>query len=557
MSKPLAKYDPFGWGVATRGAGKRAAGRPAEVASAAGKLVTALAQIPVAAAGVATGVRSDQPPVPIPDRDRRFADPAWEDNAIYWGLRQYYLAWCRFIDEMVEAGSGGGTIEDQKNELLFSLIKDGLAPTNFPLTNPDVLITAFRTGGRSLLGGVSMATHDLIHNNGRPMKVDRSKFELGKDLAVTPGKVIYRNEMMELIQYAPQTEEVHAVPLLASPAWINKYYVMDLAPGRSFFEWAIKNKRTLFTISYRNPDESMQDVTMDDYAEHGPLKAIEVIKEITGSDKVDIVGLCLGGALTAMTAAYLSQESDVLGTVTITNTLLDYSSPGILGTLTDPQSLDNVDAKMRDDGGFLNGRDMAVTFDLLRANDLIFNYVVSRWMKGEAPNQFDILAWNDDSTNMPAAMHSAYLRSLYQNNELAKGEYVLKGRKLNLGDIKNDAYVVGAINDHIVPWEASYRSAALLGGKVRYALSSGGHIAGIVNPPNPKAWYEANEDPSYFPDDPKTWADNVPRHKGSWWEDWAKWSSERAGELVKPPKMGSRKYKPLEDAPGTYVLAQV
>ena len=296
---------------------------------------------------------------------------------------------------------------------------------------------------------------------------------------------------MELIQYAPQTEQVRAVPVLASPPWINKYYVMDLAPGRSFLEWAVQHERTVFAISYRNPEPSMGGTTLDDYLIHGPREALDVIGEITGAPKIDIIGLCLGGALTAMLAAYLAEKGDDrIGTITLLNTLLDYSEPGVLGSFTDEKTVARLEKQMAAKG-VLEGSQMAGTFDILRANDLIFNYVVSNWLMGQDPPAFDILAWNGDSTRMPAAMHSFYLRSLYMRNELARGELELAGQQLSLAQVTNDTYVVGAINDHIVPWHGSFKTTALMGGKVRYVLSSGGHIAGIVNPPGPKAWYEA------------------------------------------------------------------
>jgi len=338
--------------------------------------------------------------------------------------------------------------------------------------------------------------------------------------------------------------------LLASPPWINKYYVMDLAPGRSFLEWAVAHKRTVFAISYRNPDASMRDVTLDDYLIHGPRQALDVIGDITGSPKVDIVGLCLGGALTGMLAAYLAGTGDDrLGSVTLLNTMLDYSEPGVLGAFTDTRTVARLDRQMAS-AGYLEGRQMAVTFDVIRANDLIFNYVVSGWLMGQHPPASDILAWNADSTRMPAAMHSFYLRCLYIGNELARGEMELAGRQLSLADVKSDAYVVGAVNDHIVPWRASYQATRLLGGDVRYVLSSGGHIAGIVNPPGPKAWHETADS---CPAEALRWRAGAVRASGSWWQDWAHWASRRAGRLVPPPQMGSQRFPPLRDAPGEYV----
>jgi polyhydroxyalkanoate synthase len=363
--------------------------------------------------------------------------------------------------------------------------------------------------------------------------------------------VVFSNELMELIQYAPQTPKVRTVPMLASPPWINKYYIMDLAPGRSFIEWAVQHERTVFAISYRNPDASMRDVTLDDYLIHGPREALDVITEITGSPKIDITGLCLGGALTGMLAAYFARTGDDrIGSITLLNTMLDYSQPGVLGAFTDEKTVARLEHEMAEKG-YLEGSQMAGAFDLLRANDLIFSYVVSGWLMGQDPPAFDLLAWNADSTRLPAAMHSFYLRSLYIRNELARGELELAGQQLSLGDVKNDTYVVGAINDHIVPWPASYRATSLLGGDVRYVLSSGGHVAGIVNPPGPKPWYEiADSNPA----DAARWQAAATRQAGSWWEDWTRWSQARAGNLVRPPGMGSSQNPAVGNAPGGYVL---
>jgi len=361
---------------------------------------------------------------------------------------------------------------------------------------------------------------------------------------------VFRSDLIEVLQYLPQTEQVHQVPLLCSPPWINKYYVMDLAPGRSFIEWAVQHGRTVFAISYRNPDVSMAGTTMDDYLIHGPRTALDVVGGITGSDTTDVVGLCLGGALTMMGAAYLAGTGDSrLGTLTLLNTMIDYSEPGALGAFTDEATVANLERKMAQTG-YLEGGTMAGTFDLLRANDLIFSYVVSNWLMGEKPPTFDILAWNADSTRMPAAMHSFYLRSCYLENRLVRGKMELAGHHLDLADIKQDLYIVAAINDHIVPWTSSYLTIGHVPAPVRFVLSSGGHIAGIVNPPGPKAWYMTAET---NPPTAQEWHQTATRHAGSWWEDWISWSAERAGPMVDPPRVGNRKYPVLGDGPGEYV----
>ena len=544
----FAQLDPAEFARSMLSVLGRAADRPDDVRDAWQRFGAAMAAAwPTA---VARWLGSDrQPPVPVDDRDKRFADPAWGDNPAYFTLRQVYLAARQMGEDLLAAGRGE-PVTDEKARLAVGLAFDALAPTNFLPTNPAALKRAYETAGGSLAAGARNFLDDLAHNRGRPRQVDTSPFELGSSLAATPGKVVFRNELMELIQYAPQTRQVRSAPLLASPPWINKYYIMDLAPGRSFIEWAVQHRRTVFAISYRNPDASMSGVTLDDYIIHGPKTALDVISDITGSAKIDIVGLCLGGTVTAMLAAYLAETGDDrIGTVTLLNTLLDFSEPGVLGAFADKRTIERLDTQMARTG-VMEGAAMAGTFDVLRANDLIFNYVVSNWLMGQDPPAFDILAWNADSTRLPAAMHSFYLRTLYAQNQLARGEMELAGQVLSPADVKSDTYIVGAVNDHIVPWPSSYKAIGLLGGTVRYVLSSGGHIAGIVNPPGPKAWYEAGEHDAQTP---AQWREAAKRHDGSWWEDWTRWADTRAGRLIQPPPMGSDRYPALGEAPGDYV----
>ena len=545
----FGSVDAAGLGASTFSVLRRAAAKPTATASAAMRFWTSMAMAGPVAAARWMGMDAP-PPVPVPENDKRFADKTWTDNPAFYAIRQAHLATSRLVSELLEAGSGNA-VDDAKAALATGFLMDALAPTNFLLTNPAALKRMFETGGASLVAGTSHFVDDMLNNKGRPRQVDTRPFRVGENLAATPGKVVFKNDLMELIQYAPQTPKVRSVPVLASPPWINKYYVMDLAPGRSFLEWAITHERTVFAISYRNPDPSMRGVTLDDYLVHGPQTALDVIADITGAPKIDIVGLCLGGALTGMLAAYMAGAGDDrLGSITMLNTLLDYSEPGVLGAFTDEATVSRLERQMEQQG-VLEGRQMATTFDALRPNDLIFNYVVSNWLLGQDPPAFDILAWNSDNTRMPATMHAFYLRSLYLRNELARGVLEVKGQRLSLADVGNDVYVVGAINDHIVPWPASYKTTGLMGGDVRYLLSSGGHIAGIVNPPGPKAWYEVSKTPN--PATARQWREAAEHHSGSWWEDWAKWAGRRAGRRTEPPPMGSEKYPAIGDAPGSYV----
>jgi polyhydroxyalkanoate synthase len=544
----LAGLDPTGFADALTQVGSSLLRAPAEALAATQRLGADLAL-----AGYATGVRAlglPAEPVIAPERrDRRFSDPAWQRDPAYFGLGQAYLLWSRYLMDLVGAADVDGATR-LKAEFAVRATADALAPTNTLPGNPAALRRAAETGGRSVLVGAGRMLSDVLTNGGRPTQVDRSEFELGRDLAATPGKVVYRNHLMELLQYSPQTETAYEVPILLSPPWINKYYVMDLAPGRSFAEWAVRHGHTVFALSYRNPDASMRDVALDDYLLHGPHTALDVIADITGSDQVNLVGLCLGGTLTTMLLAYLAHRGeDRVRTATLLNTLIDFSEPGMLGTFTDPPSVRQLARKMAE-RGYLEGTEMSLTFDLLRANDLIWNYVGSSWLMGEKPPAFDILAWNGDTTRLPAAMHTFYLRYCYGENQLARGEMELAGTPLRVGEVPEEIYLLAAKEDHIVPWTSSYKATQLFTSPVRFVLSSQGHVAGIVNPPSPKARHWTREE---LLADPHAWLAGATEHQGSWWEDWATWIAQRAGARREPPGLGSAQHPPLEDAPGMYV----
>ena len=552
-AQPPAWADAFeesdtpGFGKSLASALGKAATHPGEVSTAAVTFALSMTRVGPAAIGRIFPGASKVVDTTVPS-DRRFSDAAWNDNPAFFALRQTYDSTCRLGADVLAAGAGDPVV-DAKALLAWQLLADALSPTNFLVSNPAALRRAVETGGWSLVKGATNFLGDVLTNGGKPRQVDGSSFEVGRNLAATQGTVVFRNDLIELIQYAPRTESVHAVPLLAIPPWINKYYVMDLAPGRSFLEWAVEHERTVFVISYRNADDTMRGTSMDEYLLRGPCAALDVITDITGSGTIDLVGLCIGGAMTAMTAAHLAQsEPDRINTVTLLNTLLDYREPGPLGAFTDAASVARLEQQMAR-SGFLDGEKMAGTFDVLRPNQLIFNYVVSNWLLGESPPAFDILVWNADSTRIPATLHAFYLRSLYVDNLLARGEFCLAGRTLQLVDVTGDAYVVGAINDHIVPWTASYQATQLLGGNVRYVLSSGGHIAGIVNPPGGKSWFEVSDDNPATAED---WREGAERQTGTWWTDWSTWAAKRAGPLVAPPTESSD-HPPLCDAPGTYV----
>jgi len=482
--------------------------------------------------------------------DRRFADPTWRDNLLFHGLLQTYLLAAQLIVEVAEAARLDAP-EGPKAEFAAHLLADSIAPTNALLTNPAALKRAFETGGASVLRGVANFVRDVARNDGWPRQVDTSPFRLGRTIAATRGKVVFRNELIEVLQYTPQTDEVHELPLLVCPPWINRYYIADLAPGKSLIEWAVRHGHTTFAISYRNPDASMAELTFDDYLRLGPLTAIDVAREICGTETVNTLSICLGGTMNTMVLGYLDAVGDdLVNSSTYLVSATDYQGAGALATVfADPSTVDALARKM-DRNGFLDGREMARTFDLIKANDLVFRYLIDGWLMGEQPPQFDMLAWNADSTNMPGKAHAQFLRKLYIENALATDRFEAMGETLHVSDIKTDSYIVAGADDHIVPWPVAYRTTQLFKGPVRFVMTSGGHIAGIVCPPSPKARLWTNDD---LPPDPQAWRANATEHHESWWTDWAAWIGSRAGELREPPPTGSATYPVLGEAPGSYV----
>ncbi len=504
-----------------------------------------------AGAGATLLGAEDAGPVPVDRSDRRFGDPTWRRNPLFNLQLQAYLVGCRLLDDLVDAAPVSEVVA-AKASIAADLLKAATAPTNFLWGNPEALKRAFQTGGASVLAGFTRFLEDARRNGGFPSQVEPGAFAVGTDLAATPGKVVFRNDLIELIQYQPQTEQVHAIPLLCSPPWINKYYIMDLAPGRSLIEWAVRHGHTTFAISYRNPDSSMAEVSFEDYLFEGLLAAMDVVEDITGQPKVNILALCLGGTLAAILMGYLAGgRKKRVNAVTLLNTLTDFDQAGILKAFTDETTLDRLEGQLTR-AGTLESASMRRTFDVLRPQDLIFNYIGPRWLMGDPPPSFDILTWNADGTAMPAAMHVEYLRSCYVDNRLANGTMEFGGRRVDLARVAHDVFVVGAENDHIAPWRAAYRVTQLMPkSKVRFLLSSAGHIAGVVNPPSPKARYRTNDTNPPQPDD---WLDGATRVDGSWWEAWAEWIGERAGKTGTPPPMGSERFPAIADAPGEYVL---
>jgi polyhydroxyalkanoate synthase subunit PhaC len=547
---PLVGADPVSFLRSLGAAAVGTAKHPSKTVAANVRMALGTTQALRAAVGRAVGRSSEGPATPVRG-DKRFNDLAYVENPLYFLLAQEYLLLNRLANELLDAAELDPE-RDVKARFAAKFLLDALSPTNTPLGNPAAVRQAFDTGGKSIARGLRNFVKDVRTNGGWPSQVDSTGFEVGVNMAATPGAVVYRSDLIELIQYEPQGKQVHSVPLLFCPPWINKYYIMDLAPGKSLIEWAVQHGHTCFAISYRNPDASMRDLGFEDYLKQGPLDALRVVREITGADEVNTVSVCLGGTLGAIALAHNASLGDSsIKSATFLNTHTDFSTKGQLGVFTDEATIAGLERKMAK-RGYLDSNQMAHTFDALRANDLVFAYVANNWLLGKQPPAFDLLVWNKDSTRMPAKMHSEYLRSCYLNNEFAQGEFMVDGQKVDPGKVEVDTYVLSAVDDHIVPWTSGYKTTQLLGGRNRFVLSTSGHIAGIVNPPSPKAKHWVNED--NLPVDPLEWKEGATLHEGTWWEDWATWIDGQGGSMVNAPrKLGSKEHPPIEPAPGSYV----
>lgn len=483
--------------------------------------------------------------------DKRFAAPEWQANPAYRTLKELYLL---ASDWLLKQNDTAGLDEAERIRLNFHLRQfiDAMSPSLMLLSNPEALRRAMETGGASLADGVRNLMRDI--KDGKLSMVDATAFAPGRNLAMTPGKVVYRNKLIELIQYAPATDTVHAVPLLILPPWINKYYILDMQPKNSMVRYLVSQGFTVFVVSWKNPDAAMDGTKIDDYMDLGPLAASDVVRAITGSRTVNVMGYCIGGTLLSMTLAWLAKKGDDrFGAATFMVSLQDFAKVGDTAVFLGDTAIDFVEQQMME-RGYLDSREMSNMFNLLRSNDLIWSNVVNNYLLGQKPPAFDLLYWNSDGTRMTREAHSWYLHNTYgENNLIVPDKVELKGEALDLSRINLDAYAVGAEKDHIVPWESAWRITQLFGGKVRYVLASSGHIAGIINPPGGKGkfWLTEGNSPAGTPEE---WKQSSTEHDGSWWTDWAQWLAARSGEKVAPPGVGNDAYPPLEDAPGLYVL---
>ena len=483
-------------------------------------------------------------------KDKRFKDDAWRENEVFDFIRQSYLLSARYMQRLVHDAEGLDEKTAQKVDFYTRQFVDAMSPTNFALTNPEVLRRTAETGGENLLKGLSNLLTDLERGQGnlRIRMTDESKFKVGENIAVTPGKIVYQNDLMQLIQYTPTTEKVLKRPLLIMPPWINKYYILDLRPKNSFIRWAVDQGHTVFVVSWVNPDAKLAEKGFEDYMLEGPYAALDAIEKATGEKSVNAIGYCLGGTLLSATLAHMAAKKDTrIKSATFFTTMVDFTESGELGVFIDEEQLKALEAKMQK-RGFLEGREMATTFNMLRANDLIWSFVVNNYLLGQDPFPFDLLYWNDDSTRMPARMHSFYLRRMYQQNDLIKpGGIDLLGVKLDLRKIKLPTYILSTREDHIAPWASTYRATQTYTGDIRFVLAASGHIAGVVNPPDAgkySHWVNTT-----LPAEPEAWLASSTELAGSWWPDWQRWVTGQD-----PVQVPARKPKnAIEDAPGSYV----
>jgi polyhydroxyalkanoate synthase subunit PhaC len=494
------------------------------------------------------------PPVAAPDvADKRFADSAWRDNPYFDFIKQAYVLTTRWADDLVRHADELAPHDREKAHFYLRQVSAALSPSNFLATNPELLRTTLAESGENLVRGLKMMAEDIQagHGNLRIRQSDARAFQLGVNMAATPGKVVFRNALMELIQYAPTTPQVYKRPLLIVPPWINKFYILDLNPEKSFIRWAVAQGLTVFVISWVNPDERHADKDFNSYMREGVLTAVDCIEEATDERDVTAVGYCVGGTLVAATLAYMAAADDRrISSATFLATQIDFADPGDLKVFVDAEQLKAVEERMAE-RGYLDGSAMANAFNMLRPNDLIWSYYVNNYLKGKEPMPFDLLVWNSDSTRMPAANHNFYLRHCYLQNDLSNGRMELSGRTLDLKKVTAPVYELATKEDHIAPARSAFTGAKSFGGPVRYVMAGSGHIAGVVNPPGkPKYQFWTDGPPQGKFED---WVAKAKETPGSWWPDWLAWLTAQAPEKVTARKPGGAKLKPLGDAPGEYV----
>ncbi|STX44326.1 poly-beta-hydroxybutyrate polymerase [Legionella donaldsonii] len=492
---------------------------------------------------------------PMPINDRRFSGDEWLNNPFFNLLSQHYLLASEHMNSLLEHLNYGDKQLARRVQFFTRQYLDALSPANFLHTNPQLMAETLQSHGKNLLRGLQNLLTDMEAGSSRLLikMTDTDAFKIGVNIATTPGKVVYRNDMMELIQYTAQTDKVQAVPLLLVPPWINKYYILDLSKHNSLIGWLVEQGITVFVISWVNPDASYAQKGIYDYLKDGPMTAIEIIQEQLRVKQVNVLGFCIGGTLIACMLAYLkAHREDSVRSATFLASMIDFSDPGDISVFIDEQQIVRIEEEMHSKG-FLDGRFMASTFNSLRANDLVWSFFIKNYLQGKNPVPFDILYWNADATNMPAKMHSQYLRWMYLHNDLVKpGKIHLNHTPLDVTKIDVPTFFLSTQKDHIAPWQTTYKGFQLMRGKKRFLLGGSGHIAGIINPPSSEKYgFYRNNSTTQTAEE---WLANATHNPGSWWPEWLEWLKKESGPLVSPPKFTDLPFKGLVDAPGTYVF---
>ena len=521
-----------------------------------GRLGQAYLELWAAAAKRLAG--EETPPVAAPaPSDKRFADPEWSSNQFYDFLKQAYLLTTRWANQLVADAVDLDPHTKQKAEFYMRQIGNALSPTNFVLTNPELMRETFSSNAENLVRGMRMLAEDLEAGGGnlRIRQSDSSMFEVGRNLATTRGKVIFQNDLMQLIQYEPTTLTVLKRPLLIVPPWINKFYVLDLTPEKSFIKWCVDQGLTVFCISWVNPDEHLAKKTFEDYVREGPIAALGAIKEATGEDKVHSIGYCVGGTMLSVALALMAANHDErMMSATLFAAQVDFTYAGDLKVFVDEEQVEAIEHRMAE-RGYLEAKSMATVFNFLRSNDLIWPYVINNYLKGKAPFPFDLLYWNSDATRLPAANHSFYLRNCYLDNKLSQGKVTLGGTPIDLKSVKIPIYNLATREDHIAPAKSVLLGSKFFGGPVRFVLSGSGHIAGVVNPPG-KHKYQFWTGRRPRSADLDKWLAKAKEHPGSWWPNWLAWIKRQDKTEVPARAPGGGVLAPIEDAPGSYVRAR-
>jgi poly[(R)-3-hydroxyalkanoate] polymerase subunit PhaC len=507
-------------------------------------------------AGAVKRMAGEHPePVVAPDpRDKRFSDPEWSQNQFFDFLKQAYLLTAQWTDRLVKDAAGIDEHTRKKAEFYVKQIANAISPSNFVLTNPELLRETLSSNGENLVRGMHMLSEDIKAGQGvlKIRQSDPSMFDVGKNLATTPGKVVFQNELMQLIQYQATTKNTLKLPLLIVPPWINKFYILDLAPEKSFIKWCVDQGITVFVISWVNPDARLASKSFEEYMREGVITAINTFEAITGEKQLNAIGYCVGGTLLAITLAYFAaKKQNRVKSATLFTAQVDFTYAGDLMVFVDEERIRQLETHMKEQG-YLEASRMANTFNMLRSNDLIWPYIINNYMRGKKPLPFDILYWNSDATRMPAANHSFYLRNCYLDNKLTKGEMEIADIRLDLRKVTVPVYNLATREDHIAPAKSVLYGSQYFGGPVKYVLAGSGHIAGVVNPPSkPKYQYWTGDKPNG--ESVETWMKSAAEHPGSWWPDWLDWLKALDAETVSARKIGGGKFKPIEDAPGSYV----